>query len=117
MEPPSPIQALGISTFPSRFIIRTVPRGDFARNNNNWSHYRRNSARNLIPRSLSLTSRKNPGCGWSCGSQNLEAWKGEGTLSGTREELEMSTTPQKIVLHNATERGRGNFPSILCTNR
>ena len=31
MEPPSPIQALGVNSFPSRFIIRTVPRGDFAR--------------------------------------------------------------------------------------
>ena len=31
MEPPSPIQALGVNHFPSRFIIRTVPRGDFAR--------------------------------------------------------------------------------------
>ena len=30
MEPPSPIQALGVNPFPSRFIIRTVPRGDFA---------------------------------------------------------------------------------------
>ena len=29
MEPPSPIQALGVNPFPSRFIIRTVPRGDF----------------------------------------------------------------------------------------
>ena len=28
MEPPSPIQALGVNPFPSRFIIRTVPRGD-----------------------------------------------------------------------------------------
>ena len=28
--PPSPIQALGVNPFPSRFIIRTVPRGDFA---------------------------------------------------------------------------------------
>ena len=26
MEPPSPIQALGANPFPSRFIIRTVPR-------------------------------------------------------------------------------------------
>ena len=31
MEPPSPIQALGVNPFPSRFIIRTVPRGGFAR--------------------------------------------------------------------------------------
>ena len=31
MEPPSPIQALGVNPFPSRFIIRTVPRGDLAR--------------------------------------------------------------------------------------
>ena len=31
MEPPSPIQALGVNPFPSRFIIRTVPRGHFAR--------------------------------------------------------------------------------------
>ena len=31
MEPPSPIQALGVDPFPSRCIIRTVPRGDFAR--------------------------------------------------------------------------------------
>ena len=31
MEPPSPIQALGVNPFPSRFIIRTFPRGDFAR--------------------------------------------------------------------------------------
>ena len=31
MEPPSPIQSLGVNPFPSRFIIRTVPRGDFAR--------------------------------------------------------------------------------------
>ena len=31
MEPPSPIQARGANPFPSRFIIRTVPRGDFAR--------------------------------------------------------------------------------------
>ena len=31
MEPPSPIQALGVNPFPSRFIIRTVPRGEFAR--------------------------------------------------------------------------------------
>ena len=31
MEPPSPIKALGANPFPSRFIIRTVPRGDFAR--------------------------------------------------------------------------------------
>ena len=30
MEPPSPIQALGVNPFPSRFIIRKVPRGDFA---------------------------------------------------------------------------------------
>ena len=25
MEPPSPIQAIGVNPFPSRFIIRTVP--------------------------------------------------------------------------------------------
>ena len=31
MERPSPIPALGVNPFPSRFIIRTVPRGDFAR--------------------------------------------------------------------------------------
>ena len=31
MEPPSPIQALGVNSFPSRFIIRTVPGEDFAR--------------------------------------------------------------------------------------
>ena len=31
MEPPSSIQAPGVNPFPSRFIIRTVPRGDFAR--------------------------------------------------------------------------------------
>ena len=31
MEPPFPIQALGVNPFPSRFIIRTVPRGDFKR--------------------------------------------------------------------------------------
>ena len=31
MEPPSPIQALGVNPFPSRFIIRTVSGGDFAR--------------------------------------------------------------------------------------
>ena len=31
MEPPFPIQTLGVNPFPSRFIIRTVPRGDFAR--------------------------------------------------------------------------------------
>ena len=31
MEPPSPIQALEVNPFPNRFIIRTVPRGDFAR--------------------------------------------------------------------------------------
>ena len=31
MEPPSPIQALGVNPFPSRFINRTVPRGDFPR--------------------------------------------------------------------------------------
>ena len=30
-EPISPIQALGVNPFPSRFIIRTVPRGGFAR--------------------------------------------------------------------------------------
>ena len=30
MEPPSPLQALGVNPFPSRFIIRKVPRGDFA---------------------------------------------------------------------------------------
>ena len=31
MEPPSLIQALGDNPLPSRFIIGTVPRGDFAR--------------------------------------------------------------------------------------
>ena len=31
MEPPSPIQALEVNPFPNRFIIRRVPRGDFAR--------------------------------------------------------------------------------------
>ena len=31
MEPPSPIQALGVNPFPSRFIIRTVHRGEFMR--------------------------------------------------------------------------------------
>ena len=31
MEPPSPIQTPGAIPFPSRFIIRTVPRGAFAR--------------------------------------------------------------------------------------
>lgn len=30
MEPPSPIQALGVIPFPSRFIYETVPWGDFA---------------------------------------------------------------------------------------
>ena len=30
MEPPSPIQTLGVNPFLSRFIIRTVPRGDLA---------------------------------------------------------------------------------------
>ena len=30
MEPPSPIQALAVNPFQSRFIIRTVPRGDNA---------------------------------------------------------------------------------------
>ena len=34
MEPPSPIQALGVNPLPSRFIIRTIPRGDFA--NRRW---------------------------------------------------------------------------------
>ena len=29
MEPPSPIQALEVNRFPSRFIIRMVTRGDF----------------------------------------------------------------------------------------
>ena len=31
MEPPSPIQALGVNSFPNRFINRTVPWGGFAR--------------------------------------------------------------------------------------
>ena len=32
MEPPSPMQALGVNPFPCRYIfIRTVPREDFAR--------------------------------------------------------------------------------------
>ena len=31
MEPPSPIQALEVNPFPSRFIIRMVTRGDFVR--------------------------------------------------------------------------------------
>ena len=31
MEPPSPIQVLGVNPFPSRFIIRTALREDFAR--------------------------------------------------------------------------------------
>ena len=31
MEPLSPIQALGVNPCPSRFIIRSVPIGDFAR--------------------------------------------------------------------------------------
>ena len=31
MEPPSFIQALGVNPLPSRFTIRTVPRGDFGR--------------------------------------------------------------------------------------
>ena len=30
MEPPSPLQALGVNPFPSRFINRTVPRRGFA---------------------------------------------------------------------------------------
>ena len=30
-EPISPIQALGVNPFPSKFIIRTVPKGGFAR--------------------------------------------------------------------------------------
>ena len=40
MEPPSPIQALGVNPFPSRLIIRTVPRGDFARRR--WESQRLN---------------------------------------------------------------------------
>ena len=28
MEPPSPIQALGVNPFPSRFIIRMFPKGE-----------------------------------------------------------------------------------------
>ena len=35
MEPPSPIQALGVNPFPSRFIIRTVPRGDLCEERRN----------------------------------------------------------------------------------
>ena len=30
MEPSSPIQVIGVNPFPSRVIIRTVPRGEFA---------------------------------------------------------------------------------------
>ena len=30
-EPPSPVQAVGVNPFPSKFIIRTFPRGHFAR--------------------------------------------------------------------------------------
>ena len=42
MEPPSPIQALGVNPFPSRFIIRTVLRGDFAHDGGKRQSQRRN---------------------------------------------------------------------------
>ena len=42
MEPPSPIQALGVNPFPSRFIIRTVPRRDFAHDGGKRQSQRRN---------------------------------------------------------------------------
>ena len=42
MEPPSPIQALGVNPFPSRFIIRTVPRGDSRADGGKSQSQRRN---------------------------------------------------------------------------
>ena len=38
MEPPSPIQAVEVNPFPSRFIIRTVPRGDRAPTGGSANH-------------------------------------------------------------------------------
>ena len=42
MEPPSPIEALRVNSFPSRFIIRTIPRGDFATDGEKSQSQRRN---------------------------------------------------------------------------
>ena len=42
MEPPSPIQALGVNPFPSRFIIRKVPRGDSRADGGKSQSQRRN---------------------------------------------------------------------------
>ena len=50
MEPPSPIQALGVNPFPSRFIIRTVPRGDFAREGGKSQSQQRNDTAIVLHR-------------------------------------------------------------------
>ena len=49
MEPPSPIQALGVNPFPSRFIIRPVP-GETSRADGGKSQsQRRNDTAIVLP--------------------------------------------------------------------
>ena len=57
----------------------TIP---LSRHNKNWSHELNLKDATLLatsfPRTFSLALRKNPGCGWSRGSQNLRACKNKG---------------------------------------
>ena len=55
---------------------------------------------NLVPRVLSLASRRNPGCGWSRGSQNLRG-KSKGGKTYTH-------TLRKVVL-KVTNNNQGTF--------
>ena len=64
MEPPSPTQALGANSFPSRFIIRTVPRGDFARRGHSTCKRRLICGNSHGRRSGQLSAKLFPG--WKC---------------------------------------------------
>ena len=64
MEPPSPTQALGANSFPSRFIIRTVPRGDFARRGHSTCKRRLICGNSHGRRSGQLSAELFPG--WKC---------------------------------------------------
>ena len=44
MEPPSPIQALGVNPFPSRFRIRMVPRRDLMPDSEKTQSQQRNNS-------------------------------------------------------------------------
>ena len=78
MEPASPIQALGVNPFPSRFIYRTIPWGGFGADTTSFpglfsAEERKGGRKALGTRSALIEERANDNTEMTAGSKRIHA--------------------------------------------